>query len=389
MGILNARRNRRAVTLADFGIDSIFGSWRAKSGVLVDYRAASGLATAWRCATLIADTCMILPLDQLRKVDGRAEEVLPRNPFLDRPHPRLTSEQWRSQAIMSLCFWGNAYGLRVIDDDGRTIAVDWLNPSDVTVTETRDRVIYRWQGRELDPTRVVHLRRWMQPGSVVGIAPLERQKETFGLATAARDFVAGWFKDAPAPAGILKTDAVIDDDQARVAKERLMAAVRSRQPLALGSSWSYQPFTPPSPRDADLADLNADLQIAVCQVFGVQPEMVNLATRGSSITYANREQRVIDFLVFTMQPWMTLLERFLTDELADGSFVRFNPGALLRTDTHTRYKVHDLAIRAGIKSVNEIRELEDLPPIDDPLRDNPLWPPYRTNPTANEQEEGL
>jgi phage portal protein BeeE len=94
----------------------------------------------------------------------------------------------------------------------------------------------------------------------------------------------------------------------------------------------------------------------------MQPEMI-ASEAGGSLTYANVEQRALDFLTFTLRPWIVRLETALSTLLSSTTTVKFNAAALVRTDLLTRYQAHESAIRAGWKLRSEVRELEDLPPI--------------------------
>ena len=67
-------------------------------------------------------------------------------------------------------------------------------------------------------------------------------------------------------------------------------------------------------------------------------------------------------------------------------YVKLNMDSLLRPDLATRYRAHDVAIRAGFKSVNDVRLIEDLPPIAG--GDTYLWPPYRAQLTEAETTQG-
>jgi phage portal protein BeeE len=89
---------------------------------------------------------------------------------------------------------------------------------------------------------------------------------------------------------------------------------------------------------------------------------------GGSLTYANVEQRDLDFLKYGVGPKITRLESALTGLLPRGQYVKFNTGALLRTDLKTRYESYALAL-AGPQpwlTVDEVRDLEDREPINPP-----------------------
>jgi hypothetical protein len=70
------------------------------------------------------------------------------------------------------------------------------------------------------------------------------------------------------------------------------------------------------------------------------------------------------------------LETALSEFVPRGQYIKLGVDSLLRADLKTRYNAHAVALRSGFKSVNEIRALEDLAPIDD--GDEYLWPPNAT-----------
>jgi phage portal protein BeeE len=81
------------------------------------------------------------------------------------------------------------------------------------------------------------------------------------------------------------------------------------------------------------------------------------------MTYANVEQRSVHLLVYTLDPWLVRIERMFTSMLPRPQYVAFNRDALLRTTTFERYRTHALALANAWKTVNEVRNLEDLPPV--------------------------
>lgn len=49
--------------------------------------------------------------------------------------------------------------------------------------------------------------------------------------------------------------------------------------------------------------------------------------------------------------------------LPRGQSARFNLNAVLRPDTKTRYEAHALAIQTGFLTIDEVRDIEGLPPL--------------------------
>jgi HK97 family phage portal protein len=294
------------------------------------------------------------------------------------------------QAVISAGLWGNIYGLEMDQgSNGFPDHVEILSPNTVTVRQSSSlvRPDYLVAGRPVDPARIHHLRRYATPGTAQGMSPLDVHKELVGTALAARTFAAQWFGDGAHPSGMLTTDQDLQDTdgtKTRTVKQRFMEALRGREPVVMGGGWKFDQVQS-TPSDSQMVETWNRLGIEICQAFGVQPEMVGLATAGSSVTYANRDQRALDFLAYSITPWLTMFEDWWTANLPPGVFARFNTGALLRTDIKTRHEVHGLAIRMGKSSVNEVRALEDEAPIDG--GDLFLWPPYRSTPSPQDSGE--
>jgi HK97 family phage portal protein len=127
-----------------------------------------------------------------------------------------------------------------------------------------------------------------------------------------------------------------------------------------------------SPIDAALADAISANLIELANAFGVPPYMIGAPTDAN--TYANIESRRMDFVTFTLQPWSARIEATLDAQLPRGTSLKVNLDALLRADTMTRTTAEGVMIDKGIRTVTEVRELEDLPPLDEELPAAPAAP---------------
>ena len=87
---------------------------------------------------------------------------------------------------------------------------------------------------------------------------------------------------------------------------------------------------------------------------------------GNSLTYATVEGRALDFVKFSLTPWIVRLETAIGELLPRGQTVKFNVNGLLRGTTKERYDAHAVALQAGFLTVDEVRALEDRPPLEQP-----------------------
>jgi transposase InsO family protein len=80
-------------------------------------------------------------------------------------------------------------------------------------------------------------------------------------------------------------------------------------------------------------------------------------------TYANTESRALDYLRYSVNTWLVRIETALGRLLPRQQYAKLNAGGLLRSTTKERYEAHEIALRAGFLTVDEVRALEDLPPL--------------------------
>ena len=82
-------------------------------------------------------------------------------------------------------------------------------------------------------------------------------------------------------------------------------------------------------------------------------------------TFSNIEQQSLDFVIYSLRPWLIRLEQgfqrsLLKDEEKLDYFFRFNVDGLLRGDYESRMNGFATALQNGFMSPNDIRDLEGL-----------------------------
>jgi hypothetical protein len=118
--------------------------------------------------------------------------------------------------------------------------------------------------------------------------------------------------------------------------------------------------------DAEKAALTAQREHAVLEVArltGVDAEELSVST--TSRTYSNTVDRRRQFVDFTLGPFRAAIEQRLSlgDFTPRGQQVRFSLDAFLRSDLGERYTSYTAALAGGWLTLEEIRELENRPPL--------------------------
>lgn len=323
----------------------------------------------WACVSLVRTIAEILPLDQFRGV-GRDRVQLPMPRFLaDLGGDKFGLADWCSQIVYCEMLRGNAVGL--VPDGQRQLPSG--QPSQI-VLQHPDRVrafrdplsgVTTWwlDGKRVDTSQVWHKRVNPVPGQTEGLSPIAMHALTISTGISAMRFGHQWFTDGAHPSAVLTTEAKVNQSQARTIKERFMSAVRgTREPAVLGGGMQYHAVQI-NPNESQFLETNKYTGAECCRIFGPALAEVFGYDTGGGLTYANIEQRSLDLLTFAADPWLVRLERMLSELLPAPRYVKFNRSALVKTDLKTRFEAHQLALGNRWKTVNEVRDDEDMPTV--------------------------
>ena len=343
---------------------------RRRSGSMppsVTTESAMRLSAVWACVRLLAGLGSTLPLDQQRRRDGLTVDV-PRSVLFDQPQPGTTLSTWLYQVWSSMLTAGNAYGLvTAIGANGWPTTVELLDPSVVqwradeqrgwVVTVDRQEV-QRWPEGPL-----WHVPIFTMPGAPFGLSPIQNAKQTIAGGLSAERFGTDFFTGGGTPNAILYSDSELTQEQAQGIKSAFVSSTAgNREPAVMGAGLRYERISV-APDEAQFLDQQRFTVEQIARIYGVFPEMIGGATSGSSVTYANREQRAADFLTFGLMPYLIALEDGLSGLVPGPNRVKFNVDGVLRSDLKTRYEAHAIGIDSGFLTVDEVRQLEDRPPL--------------------------
>jgi len=275
---------------------------------------------------------------------------------------------WLGAMMDEAAYRGNAVG-HIVERDGMGYArtIVWLPTDTVQVQRNQRTGLTTWSvsGNTVDKRDIVHLRRHPRPGFVFGRSPIEQHANTLGIHLAATNYASGYYADGAHPSGILSTDQPINQADAKAIKDRFLDALRgNREPVVLGAGVKYERVQD-NPAEAQLLEQLKYSAADAARIIGIGvPELLGLST-GDSSTYKSREQVSLDLLAYTLDPWLVKIEALISALLPNPHVVRFNRNALLRTDLVQRYSAYRTSLGPAepFATVNEIRALEDMPPV--------------------------
>lgn len=334
-------------------------------GKTVSSSSALRQSAVWAAQDLRAGLISSFPIDTFRKVAGLQVEV-PKPPVLiDPAGERMSMREWMYATQFDLDRAGNCYGLiSELDGAGKPRRIDLVAHEDVTVRVEKDEVTYRIKGETYSRDQVWHERQYVVPGLAVGLSPIAYAAWSLGLWSSAAEFAAQWFSNhGMIPNGHLRnTGKTISDTDAERVKARFKVAVEGGDMFVTGNDWELKTGGAPA---ADMRFLEqqdvSDREAA--RFFGVPGDMIDVSTKGSSVTYANITQRNLQFLITKLGPAVARREDALSTILSGPRFVKLNTSAILRMDPETQSRILINEVQGKITAPDEARALMNRAPF--------------------------
>lgn len=317
-----------------------------------------GLDAVFRALSYLQTLAGQLTIDAWRGTEPIASAVVAR------PDAWRTQRQWVIETVASLSLTGNAFWrIRRDKDSGAILNLDVLDASRVAVALDANRQAhYTIDGTEVPPTEIAHLRYLTIPGRALGLGPIQAARAGLtGMVRVAR-YADNLFTRGGTPSGILSTSQPLTREQAADAAAEWDEKQTAGKTAVLGHDLDYKPVGV-KPSELQWLDSQKWSVVRVARLFGIPPAKLAVAIEGASLTYNNIEQATLDMLRDTLMGYLAPIEDMLTWLLPRGQSVRFNLDAVLRPDTKTRYEAHEIGLRAGFLTVDEVRGIEGLTPL--------------------------
>ena len=378
-GLLRRSLESPEVPLTSDSLAEWVGGGKTAAGVAVSEGRAYGLSAYLRAITLIAGTNAALPLKPYK--NGTREKVQ-RKTVLDNPNPAQTPFEFWQTLYAHALGWGTGYGRKV--RDGADIVVQcWpIHPSKVrseqvdTSASNPEGILLivtdrRGQEHRLTSWDVMRLP-YLSIDGVSGLSPLQAARTSLGIAVAAEDTAARFYKNGARLSGVLQSKKSLTKDQANRLKSQWRsknAGVDNVGEVAVLDNETEFKQTMINPADAQVLESRKFSVTEIARMFGIPPHMLGDVT-GSTSWGTGIEAQTTGFVVFTDRPWLTMVEQRVTRELLPGGwsagteYAEYSLEGLLRGDSKTRAEFYRVLIEHGIISPNEARVLENLPPVD-------------------------
>lgn len=385
MGLINKlfkSRDHPKIDNRTVGSSYSFYMGGSSAGKNVNERSAMQMTAVYSCVRILAEAVAGLPLHLYRyKEDGGKERAIDNNLYHllhDEPNKEMSSFIFRETLMTHLLLWGNAYAQIIRNGKGEVVALYPLMPNKMQVDRDENGELYYIYTRSSDeaktmdgvtvyltPRDVLHI-----PGlgfdGLVGYSPIAMAKNAIGLAIATEEYGAKFFANGAAPSGVLEHPGTIKDPS-RLRENwnsTFGGSANSGKVAVLEEGMKYTPISI-SPEQAQFLETRKFQIDEIARIFRVPPHMVGDLEKSS---FSNIEQQSLEFVKYTLDPWVIRWEQSLSRALLNDDekrkyFFKFNLEGLLRGDYESRMSGYAVARQNGWMSANDIRELENMDKI--------------------------
>lgn len=347
----------------------------SSSGKVVSADKAIHLSAVWACVRLLSESVSTLPLKiYSRQADGSRKPATDHPVYqvlCRRPNLEMTPSRFMLMLVASICLRGNAFIEKKMIGSKLVSLVPLLPQNMVVKRLENGRLEYTYtesgQKRVIPEKNLMHIRGFGLDG-VCGMMPMREGRNVIGAAMAVEESAAKIFENGLQSSGFLSAEQALDAEQRERLRGYMQAFTGSKNAgkiMVLEGGLKYQNVTM-NPEAAQMLESRAFSIEEICRWFRVPAFMVGHADKQSSWA-SSVEGMNLQFLTNTLRPLLVNIEQEISRCLLDGDddlFAEFSVEGLLRADSAGRSAYYTTALQNGWMSRNDVRRLENMPPIE-------------------------
>ena len=353
------------------------------TGVPVNEQTAMCVSAVYACVALIGGAIGALPLNLFKRTaDGRdsySSDLWWL--FNEQPWSNWTAGSAWSFAAQSIGLRGDGFWRihRVTPYTNQIQGFEPCHPGRMAIVRQQGRNYYRYiqdDGTEvvIDQDDMLHF-----PGvgfdGVRSMSPLRAAlRPQAGIALAADEFAAAFFRNGARPDFALKTNGNVTKEQADLLRatwgEKHSGVHNAHLPAVLTGGLEVQQLTM-NAEDAQLLTTRKFQVEDIARIYGVPPHMIGYTEKTTSWG-SGVENMSIGFVRYTLVRYLTGMRQEINRKIWPRNnqvFCEFNLDALLQGDATAQAGYFSKALGGpgtqGWMTINEVRHLKNLKPLPD------------------------
>lgn len=318
----------------------------------------------WAGLVLKSDLMSTFPVDVVRDVGGILVPVPNAGPLFISPSPGVMLNEHLYNRAWSLNSIGNSVGIiRERNAYGLPSQVE-LVPMHTVVARMDGFRIREWKidNVRYSKSEIWHERQFTQAGFELGLSPLAQAAWSMNLYESTQEFAAEWFGNGLLPRGVLRNTKrdKLDATLRQSAKDSFREDTANGDIFVTGVEWEWTPAQTTA-ATAGFLDQKTSSEKDVARYIGVPAGMLDVEVSTGNVTYANRLDANLQFLVTKLGPDVVRLQDYWSQHALPKPWkLRLNTDALLRMDPKGKADLLALLNANQLRTKNELRALDNL-----------------------------
>lgn len=326
---------------------------------------AMNLSAVYRAVEIISNSIATLPVKILINDESGKNEA-DKHPlnyvFSDRNTDNIISKFTLFKLLVqSVLLRGNGFAL-IERSGGRVKSLRYLEPNDVQIVYDKIKNTLYYDvpliKRHVDPKDMIHFVMFSYDG-IKGLSVLQNAARSIGIAQASENAAKSFYDNGMMINGILKIQGPVSQKQRediRSAWNETYTANGSGLAILQGNM-DYQAIQL-SAKDSQMLESRQYSVTDIARFFGISPVLLGDLSAKTNLNTFEALQN--DFLVHTLQPYVTMIENELNRKLLspteDNLSIILETNEILRIDKTAQSSYYSSLITNGVLSINEVRK---------------------------------
>lgn len=343
--------------------------------------------TVHACVNLIASSIARLPLNLYRREEGgrqKATEHKLYKIFKD-PNYYMTGISFLNAVVTNLLLYGNAYIEKIEDKKAggalqlnvipsKYVQIDITSSGQITyqINVGTEESVVKNKTKTMTRDKIIHIVGENLDG-IHGISPVSKLSKTIEFAKTLETYGALYFENGAFPSGVITIPAgkSLSPEAAerlrRAFEKKYTGVVNSNRVVVLENGATLE--TKQAGNDSSqFLQTKDELVEEVARIFNVPLHLIQKTDKQTSWG-TGIEQMGINFVTYTLGAHMARIQDavnkgLLTPEEREKYYFEFDTKSLLKGDLEGTYRAYEIGLRCGFISPNEIRQKENMSPIE-------------------------
>lgn len=364
----------------DRSLWNLVGS-QSLSGENVTESSALTYSAVFNAVNLISGTIGSLPLHLMQRKGEKkrlADDRVMYRLMHDEWNPYITAMAGREAMMAHILTWGNGYAEKVRNGYGEISELWPIAPNRVRPRMQNDELVY---GIKMDRAaeiilprdKVLHIPGFGFDG-FMGYSVIALARKSIGLGMAMETFGSLFFGNGTNPSMVVSHPSTLS----QTARDNITQSMtvsnsglsNAHRFILLEEGMKVEKYGIP-PNDCQFLESRQFQIPEIARWFNLPPHKLKDLTKSS---FSNIESEQISFVMDSILPWLIRLEQNYNLQILskgdkdlygrDRLYFKHALEGLLRADSASRGTFYKKMFDIGAMSINEIRALEDLDPVD-------------------------